>query len=415
MLSAGIGLVVGAPAMIALSSSATAAGASTWRASLGYPSDQTITVVPGTNGAQQDAFVDRDGYVQWRTEHTGAWSTWTDLGNTDRAMTRTGPLTWAPGEFGSTQELFAEATDQVWVTWESGSTWSDWTRVGTTGIDDFYDTGVTYAPGSAGSVQEAFALADGHLYESAQSTTGAWSAWAEVGSNVYFEEYGSHVTYAPGTNGSVQELFGWNVDDGETWVTWESPTGSWRPWSRFGTADSYLYGPLTYGPGTNGSLQEIFGVTDTTYPGAVVVSWESPNGSWSPWAPMGYAAGENSFYDAAVTVAPGSNGSLQEIFATTIKTTLWSVWVDWENPGGTWSGWTDMTGSSGPYFDHETAYEYWWLQVTYAPGSNGSLQELFATSDTYTGTATGDLTYVDWENPGGTWSGWVPFGAAYTG
>jgi hypothetical protein len=39
-----------------------------------------------------------------------------------------------------------------------------------------------------------------------------------------------------------------------------------------------------------------------------------------------------------VTYAPGSNGSVQELFATG----LGGVFINYENAGGAWSGWHSM-------------------------------------------------------------------------
>jgi hypothetical protein len=41
--------------------------------------------------------------------------------------------------------------------------------------------------------------------------------------------------------------------------------------------------------------------------------------------------------------------------------------------------------------------------VTYAPGSSGSVQEIFARNSAGT-------VYENWENSGGTWNGWVSLG-----
>jgi hypothetical protein len=64
------------------------------------------------------------------------------------------------------------------------------------------------------------------------------------------------------------------------------------------------------------------------------------------------------------------------------------VMADYEVAGGAWSGWRAFGGSGlvGP--------------VSYAPGTNGSLQELFAVGP-------GGVVLVDYEKAGGSWSGWV--------
>ncbi len=64
-----------------------------------------------------------------------------------------------------------------------------------------------------------------------------------------------------------------------------------------------------------------------------------------------------------MTEAPGSNGSMQELF---VPGPSGEVWTSYEVAGGVWTAWHPLSGpglTGGP--------------VTEAPGSNGSLQELF--------------------------------------
>lgn len=423
-IAAGIGLLAASPALLALTGTAagatsgsSASGSSTWKAPLGYPSDQTVTLAPGTHGALQDAFVDRTGTVVWRYEQPGgAWTAWARLGNTTKILTSGAPLTWGPGESGSfTQELFAEATGQVWTATQTGSTWTDWTSLGTDG-GGFSTVGVTYVPGIGGDRQEIFAqTGTGYVDELAQSSTGTWSDWTTIGGTTTTFTAGDngHVTYAPGSNGSSAELFVYTFATYSTYVTWASTSGTWNTWVPFGSTFVPV-APITYAPGSNGSLQEVFTTgrkTSTSQAVIALVAWENPGGTWTPWVSMGDAPTTltyGGFTLSSVTYAPGSNGSLQEVLAVTVTTGM--LWVDWENPGGAWSGWTSM-GRPRAKFNHNTSSGYLWFQATYAPGSNGSLEELFATSTAETTTTTGSKIYVDWENPGGTWSGWTFFGA----
>jgi beta-N-acetylhexosaminidase len=91
---------------------------------------------------------------------------------------------------------------------------------------------------------------------------------------------------------------------------------------------------------------------------------------------------------SGITYAPGSNGSIQELFAVGANN---QVYNDYEVPGGAWSGWHLFPGPAlyGP--------------ITYAPGSNGSIQELFAVG-------ANNQVYNDGEAPGGAWSGWRSLG-----
>ena len=425
LLAAGIGLAVGAPAVLAMGSSA--AGASTFRATLGYPAGQTITIAPGSNGYQQYAFVDRTGAVYWREEASGVWSKWASLAAsqatpTPTTLTGEATLTWAPGRNGSTLELFTEnVSGDVVATWLSGSKWSTWTALGTpstTVTGTFTDGQITWGPGTGGNLQEVFAAAhtgthlDYVLYEKTEGQTGAWGKWTAVGTTSTITTLTkASLTWAPGSDGSTQELFAYMGATGNTarqvFVTWTSH-GTWHSWVTFDPTAATKQGPITdtapfsggitYAPGSNGSLQEVFAAGVT---GTVFVNWENPGG-WAGWHDLGRAT--TGFATSRITYAPGSNGSVQEIFAIT-GTTTGGVWVDWENPNGSWSGWKSM-GMTSITFDHDTSassHEVW--DVSYAAGSNGSLQEIAATSVGYSTYPT--ATYVDWENPGGGWSGWV--------
>ena len=435
LLVAGLALVVGTPTVLA-ATSATAGAApvpsGTFRSTLGYPAGQTVTVAPGTQGALQDAFVLRDGYVYGSSEQaSGAWTPWSRLNDTDLQLTPV-PLTWVPGTTGEVQELVGQFEGYVAVTFQAATgAWSPWTTAGEPG-EGIADQPVAYAPATAHTPQHLFAMADtGHVFMGTE-TTGV-TTWTQIGgTGVTFFPTAGRVTYAPGSNGSTEEVFAFSgsSDEGPScgdesgtdreFVTWETD-GVWHTWVPFGTQrlDGAGQG-VTYGPGSNGSLQEMFGVlTCRTSPSGydVAVSWEAPDGAWSPWESYGPTPSDSTFELSRVTVAPGSNGSLQEIFAIAGGTPIEEdggaqVYVDWESPGGTWSGWTTMGPGTFPHWTATIVTYPGLFVVTYAPGTNGSLQELFATSDTYTETVPGWKILVNWENPGGTWSGWRSMGAA---
>jgi len=230
---------------------------------------------------------------------------------------------------------------------------------------------VTYAPGSNGSVQEAFTRgADGNAYEDFESSTGAWSGWHSLGGPV-----ASDITYAAGSNGSVQEIFARNAG-GAVVEQFEDSTGAWSGWHSLGGT---IAGDVTYAPGSHGSVQELFARgTD----GNAYEAFENSTGSWSGWHSLGgTVAGD-------ITYAPGSNGSVQEIFA---RTAGGAVVEQYEDSTGNWSGWHSLGGTVAS-------------DVTYAPGSNGSVQELFARG-------TDGNAYQNWENSTGAWNGWHNLGA----
>jgi hypothetical protein len=225
------------------------------------------------------------------------------------------------------------------------------------------------------------------------------------------------VTYAPGSNGSVQELFARDTSGG-TWEDWENSSGGWSGWHGLG---GVVASDIAYGPGTNGSSQEIFARNSA---GTVYEDWENSDGSWSGWHSLGGTmAGD-------ITCAPGANGSVQELFA---RTTSGTPEEDWEYSGGSWSGWTSLGGaisSDLTYGSVDGLQEVWahnsagtvyvdvqgssgwsgWLSlgggavgnITWAPGAGGAAQEVFAR--TSNGSPWGDV-----ETSSG-WSGWIGMG-----
>ena len=414
VLAATVGLVVGAPAMVALTATASGAATSgtgnpstTQVAADGFPSEQLITYAPGFDGAVQEAFTDfttgTSGKIEWSTESSnGSWSAWSEIGTTGASLEETETITWAPGSNGSTQEIFFNTCHYavVKVAFQTKGVWSTWISMGG---DNFYYSigGPTYAPGSNGSVQELFDVdfttaTYGHgnggvLYTDYENPGGTWSGWSAALDQTMHFSLNTKVLYSPGTSGSLQELFAYNTTG--VYATWENPGGSWHSWVSFSTK-TYGYPTtgesLTYAPGSNGSVQQLF--LDTH--GTLVAKWENPNGTWSAWTPI-----NGDELDSVVTYAPGSNGSTEEIFGVSSTGTAEVTW----SVHGAWSAWTSLGKATGTTFGPS---------VTYAPGSNGSVQELFARGATtpatpYTVTGT---VFVAWENPGGSWSGWVPLG-----
>jgi hypothetical protein len=139
---------------------------------------------------------------------------------------------------------------------------------------------------------------------------------------------GSDVTYAPGSNGALQDLFA-RDSVGLVYRAAENSSGSWS-WSALPLALYFVASDITYAPGSNGALQELFfhdGV------GCVSEAIENSNGSWNGWAYLGCnVAGD-------ITYAPGSNGSVQELFA---RNAAGTVYADWENSNGSWNGWVSL-------------------------------------------------------------------------
>ena len=229
-------------------------------------------------------------------------------------------------------------------------------------------SGVTYAPGSHGSLQELFAVnASGQVQTNYELPNGTWAGWHSLGGQNLL----GGVTYAPGSHGSLQELFAVNAS-GQVQTNYELPNGTWAGWHSLGGQN--LLGGVTYAPGSHGSLQELFAVNAS---GQVQTNYELPNGTWAGWHSLG---GQNLL--GGVTYAPGSHGSLQELFAVNASG---QVQTNYELPNGTWAGWHSLGGQNllGG--------------VTYAPGSHGSLQELFAVS------ASGQVQ-TNYELPNGTWA-----------
>jgi hypothetical protein len=237
--------------------------------------------------------------------------------------------------------------------------------------------GLTYAPGSNGSVQEMFGhSASGTVYENWEVSGGAWHGWHSLGGDIT-----SDLTDAPGTNGSLQELFGVGPT-GTVYENWENTAGTWHGWHSLG---GDFTSSVTYAPGTNGAAQELWAINRS---GTVYESWENSSGAWSGWAGRGGAlAGD-------VTFAPGTNttSNVQEMWAHGANGT---VFENWTSSTGGWAGWHNRGGDITS-------------KLTYAPGTNGSLQEIWGRNNSGT-------IYESWQNPGGTWSGWDSHGGTFTG
>lgn len=281
-------------------------------------------------------------------------------------------VTSAPGVDGYTQEVYAVTTSgTIWQKSLKDGQWYGWYNLDGSGFTGTVDE----APGVLGSTQEIFAISGGQVYAN-WVTKSKWNGWVSMDGSTF-----ASVTWAPGSNGSLQELFGIE-QDGSVYVDWENTNGTWSGWVQ--EAGSMAgFSDVSVATGSNGSLQELFGINQ----GSVMVTWENPGGAWTPWMPMGSQQGLS--FSGSITVAPGSNGSLQEIFVESSG----NVYVKWENPGGAWSAWASQSEPTGGDV----------TSTTVAPGSNGSLQELLAV-------AAGGKPYVKWENPGGAWSGWMYLG-----
>jgi hypothetical protein len=225
---------------------------------------------------------------------------------------------------------------------------------------------VTYAPGSIGSVQEIFARdSSGETWENWENSSGSWSGWHGRGGIV-----ASDITYAPGSNGSVQEIFARN-SAGTVYEDWENSNGSWSGWHSLGGT---MAGDITYAPGYNGSVQEIFARTTSGIPEE---DWEYSGGGWSGWHSLGGTISSDMTY--------GSVNGQQEVWA---HNSAGTVYVDVQGSSG-WSGWLNLGGAAVS-------------KITWAPGVNGAVQEVFArTSD--------GTPWEDVQTSSG-WSGWTGLG-----
>ncbi len=214
---------------------------------------------------------------------------------------------------------------------------------------------------------------NGSVWSDYEMVGGAWSGWHAMSGRGLTA---GPVAVGPGSNGSLQELFVAGPN-GSVWSDYEMVGGAWSGWHAM-SGRGLTAGPVAVGPGSNGSLQELFVAGPN---GSVWSDYEMVGGAWSGWHAMsgrGLTAGP-------VAVGPGSNGSLQELF---VAGPNGSVWSDYEMVGGAWSGWHAMSGrglTAGP--------------VAVGPGSNGSLQELFVAGPN-------GSVWSDYEMVGGAWSGW---------
>jgi hypothetical protein len=271
------------------------------------------------------------------------------------------------GDFAGSSNITVQENDNVSIASWAADIWGageEWVYVSPGQIRLTGD--VTYAPGSHGSVQELFARdSSGETWEDWESSGGSWSGWHGLGGTV-----ASDLTYAPGTNGSVQEIFARN-SAGTVYEDWENSDGTWSGWHSLGGT---VAGNITYAPGMNGSVQEIFARSSA---GTPEEDWEYSGGSWSGWTSLGGTISSSMTY--------GSVDGLQEVWA---HNSAGTVYVDVQGSSG-WSGWLSLGGGAVG-------------NITWAPGADGAVQEVFAR--TSNGSPWGDV-----ETSSG-WSGWIGLG-----
>jgi hypothetical protein len=319
------------------------------------------------------------------------------------------------GDFMGSSNISVQANDNESIASWAAAIWGsgeEWVYVSPGQIHLTGDA--TYAPGSNGSAQEIFARdTSGDTWEAWENSSGGWSGWHSLGGVV-----ASDITYAPGSNGSVQEIFARN-SAGTVYEDWENSNGGWSGWHSLGGT---MAGDITYAPGMNGSVQEIFARTTS---GTPEEDWEYSSGGWSGWTSLGGAISSNMTYGSV------DSGALQEVWAHNSAGTVYvdvqdsNGWTGWQSAGGgavgniTWAPGVDgevqevfaRTSDGGAWADVETSSGWsGWIamggtltsDLTYAPGSAGSVLELFALNSAGT-------PVEDWLSPSG-WSGWTSRG-----
>jgi hypothetical protein len=412
---------------------------------MGWNSNGTYNVMdetrPGQGTRYQTNIPSDDGF--WQYAQPIQYNGFT-------ANSLTGEVTYAPGSSGSLQEVFVHNTaGTVYESWEvSDGSWTKPTSLG----GDITST-ITYAPGIGTSLQELFGVGPkGQLYEDYETAGGHWSGWNVRGvtNGVTLMD---DLSYGPGPTTSAsttQELFGLATTGAvyEIWQTCTTPTSGTGQctWSLWNTRGGDMHSDVTVAPG-NPNLDTVQEIWARNTNGNLFEESENNSYVWGNWVQEADQAGQNEGMTSNLTYAPGTGGttgSLQEIWG--IKGSSGNVFETWENQDNQWVNLNDragvMTGNltyaPGPATgDQEiwarntngTAFEDWWTQntttgqwswsgwnsrggdsagdLTYAPGSHGSQQEIFAVQPS------GAICQT-YENTNNTWTTWHTIGTTGT-
>ncbi len=270
----------------------------------------------------------------------GGWSGWTDLGGSVTQIAAT------ENPHYGTDVYTIGAYDQVFVNQSSNGGWSGWT-----------DLGGTVTQIAAGTTSnddpEVFAIGGGNtVWVQSELNDTTWTGWTELGG------YAKSIVTQPNVFNTVYAIGASNNIEVDRYVLAGSESSRPSGWSGFETvASGYkevtVAGSQVYGLGPNNHVYAI-------------------NPGSAPTDVVGYVA----------TMALGGNATDVGIGSDN------SVYVDEQNPDGSWTGETDLGGDM--------------LSVTATKTSNGETAVF--------GIGSNEEGYIDEQNDYGIWTGWLPLG-----
>lgn len=253
-------------------------------------------------------------------------------------------------------------------------------------------------------------------------------------------QYGWNITFEGVEDGAAiinslptPEIAGVDTSD-NVWHKWIQTDGSWSDWTSLGspTGGAKQWGAIM-GINMDGTL-EVFvtGASD----GAVYNSYESPSG-WTAFSSLGGGGGNLS----SPAVIPDNDGRLN-LFVVGGDNVIW--WDKQTVPGGSWMGWTQITGTTAKSGEAPTAIlnasgdlevfynksdnsevchvwqmtsggsDWTWNGQT-ALGGGANLSGLSATRNTdgrldVSVVGSNNKVWHNWQTTaGGSWNGWATF------
>ncbi|HUO39017.1 MAG TPA: hypothetical protein VMU34_14825 [Mycobacterium sp.] len=269
-------------------------------------------------------------YQKGQTARGDAWSDWVSLHSGDADLY--GSPSVARDADGRLR-LFALGSDgQLWQTWQqdSGTGWSEWFSHGNPG-GLVLNSAPAAAPGSDGRLEVFIVSEEAALWHVSQ-TAGGWSEWfchatptgVLLGSD-------STPAIAPGADGCLQ-LF--TVGNDETlWQISQTPLdGGWSTWKSLDAPSATGLQRMrpAVGADADGRLH-VFVVGEDD---ALWHRWQTPDGSWSPWASRG--APPVAGVTGCAAIVPGTDGLLQ-LFVAGTDGALWHIGQS--APDGGWAEW----------------------------------------------------------------------------
>ncbi len=198
----------------------------------------------------------------------------------------------------------------------------------------------------------------------------------------------SPISVAPNADGDLQ-MFAIG-DNGQSYSSWQTaPNGSWTPWAPLGGAFPLpAAAPVAVAPNADGRL-ELFVVGRS---GQTYSSWQTtPNGHWTSWAPL-----EDTFQLPPGDHLSAARDTAGEVHLFTVAGNGQSYSKSQTTPNGHWTQWTALGGivelpAAAP--------------ASVAPNADGRLQ-LFVVGGN-------GQAYTSWQvRQTGNWAAWSPLGGA---